>query len=31
MPRFGLPNLGVGVGLRTTHYEHLLTAWPEVA
>jgi uncharacterized protein (UPF0276 family) len=31
MPRFGLPNLGVGVGLRTTHYEHLLTEWPEVA
>ena len=30
-PRFGLPNLGVGVGLRTTHYEHLLTEWPEVA
>jgi len=31
LPRFGLPNLGVGVGLRTTHYEHLLTEWPEVA
>jgi uncharacterized protein (UPF0276 family) len=30
-PRFGLPNLGVGVGLRTTHYEHLLSEWPEVA
>ena len=31
MPRFGLPNLGVGVGLRPTHYEHLLREWPEVA
>jgi uncharacterized protein len=31
MPRFGLPNLGVGVGLRTAHYAHLLEHWPEVA
>jgi uncharacterized protein (UPF0276 family) len=31
MPRFGLPNLGVGVGLRTTHYQHLLSEWPDVA
>jgi uncharacterized protein (UPF0276 family) len=29
MPRFGLPNLGVGVGLRTSHYEHILEHWPE--
>jgi uncharacterized protein (UPF0276 family) len=31
MPRFGFPNLGVGVGLRTAHYAHLLEHWPEVA
>jgi uncharacterized protein (UPF0276 family) len=30
-PRFGLPNLGVGVGLRTVHYAHILDEWPEVA
>jgi uncharacterized protein (UPF0276 family) len=29
--RWGLPNLGVGVGLRTTHYQHILTAKPAVA
>jgi uncharacterized protein (UPF0276 family) len=28
--RFGLPNLGVGVGLRTAHYGHLLEHWPHV-
>ena len=28
---FRLPNLGVGVGLRTTHYNHILTAWPKVS
>ncbi len=28
--RFGLPNLGVGVGLRTVHYGHLLEHWPVV-
>src|SRR4051812_5658444 len=28
--RFGLPNLGVGVGLRTTHYAHILQHWPAV-
>lgn len=29
-PRLGLPNLGFGVGLRSAHYEHLLTHWPAV-
>ena len=29
--RWTLPNLGVGVGLRTTHYHHLLTEQPPVA
>jgi len=28
--RFGLPNLGIGVGLRTVHYAHLLEHWPHV-
>ncbi len=28
--RFGLPNLGVGVGLRTTHYAHLLSQTPAI-
>ena len=28
--RFGLPNLGIGVGLRTVHYAHLLEHWPRV-
>jgi uncharacterized protein (UPF0276 family) len=28
--RFGLPNLGVGLGLRTVHYGHLLEHWPSV-
>jgi uncharacterized protein (UPF0276 family) len=29
--RFHLPNLGVGIGLRTTHYNHILTQWPAVS
>jgi uncharacterized protein len=29
--RFGLPDLGVGVGLRTAHYAHILEHEPEVA
>ena len=29
--RFGLPDLGVGVGLRTTHYAHILEHEPDVA
>jgi uncharacterized protein (UPF0276 family) len=28
--RFGLPDLGVGLGLRTVHYSHILEARPEV-
>ena len=30
MNRFGLPNLGIGLGLRTVHYGHILEAWPAV-
>ncbi|HWH11094.1 MAG TPA: DUF692 domain-containing protein [Solirubrobacteraceae bacterium] len=29
-PRLGLPNLGFGVGLRSAHYDHVLTQWPAV-
>lgn len=29
-PRLGLPDLGIGVGLRTTHYRHLLEQRPTV-
>jgi len=28
--RFGFPNLGIGLGLRTVHYGHLLEHWPAV-
>ena len=28
--RFGLPDLGIGVGLRTTHFPTLLRRWPDV-
>jgi len=28
--RFNLPNLGVGLGLRTVHYSHILEAAPAV-
>ena len=28
--RFGLPDLGVGLGLRTVHYSHIVQARPEV-
>ena len=28
--RFGLPNLGLGVGLRTAHYPHILRENPAV-
>lgn len=28
--RFGLPGLGIGLGLRTVHYAHLLEHWPKV-
>jgi uncharacterized protein len=30
MNRFGLPDLGVGIGLRTVHFPHILRDWPEV-
>ena len=29
-PRFDLPDLGIGVGLRTTHFAHILRRWPKV-
>ncbi len=29
-PRLGHSNLGLGVGLRTVHFEHILNHWPEV-
>jgi uncharacterized protein (UPF0276 family) len=29
--RWRVPDLGVGVGLRIPHYEHLAATWPEVA
>jgi uncharacterized protein (UPF0276 family) len=29
-PRFGLPNLGIGLGLRSLHYAHILEQQPEV-
>jgi len=28
--RWKLPNLGIGLGLRTTHYRDILDSWPEV-
>jgi len=28
--RLGLPNLGLGVGLRSVHFAHILENWPEV-
>ncbi len=28
--RFGFPDLGIGVGLRTVHYDHILSKWPPV-
>ena len=29
--RFGLPNLGIGLGLRTVHYSSIIREQPEVA
>ena len=29
-PRFDLPDLGIGVGLRTAHFAHILNRWPKV-
>jgi uncharacterized protein (UPF0276 family) len=28
--RFDLPDLGFGLGLRTVHYDHILSHWPKV-
>jgi uncharacterized protein (UPF0276 family) len=28
--RWNLPDLGIGVGLRTVHFPHILSAWPKV-
>lgn len=28
--RWNLPDLGIGIGLRTAHYSHILSQWPEV-
>ncbi|MDP2322951.1 MAG: DUF692 family protein, partial [Gammaproteobacteria bacterium] len=28
--RLGLPNLGLGVGLRSVHFSHILEHWPAV-
>ena len=28
--RFDLPDLGVGIGLRTVHFGHILEHWPKV-
>jgi len=28
--RFGLPNLGTGIGLRTVHYGHIMEHWPSI-
>lgn len=30
-PRFQVPDLGVGVGLRVPHYSHIFSKWPEVS
>jgi len=28
--RLGYPNLGLGLGLRTVHFQHILDTWPQV-
>jgi uncharacterized protein (UPF0276 family) len=28
--RWGFPDLGIGVGLRTTHFPTILSTWPAV-
>ena len=28
--RFSLPDLGIGIGLRTSHFSHILASWPEI-
>lgn len=30
LPRFDLPNLGIGVGLRSAHFSYILGHWPAV-
>jgi uncharacterized protein (UPF0276 family) len=30
LPRLGFPNLGLGLGLRSTHFPHILRTWPAV-
>jgi uncharacterized protein (UPF0276 family) len=30
LPRLGNPHLGLGVGLRTSHFAHILSKWPAV-
>ncbi len=29
-PRLGLPNLGLGIGLRARHFNHILNEWPPI-
>ena len=28
--RFGFKDLGIGIGLRTAHYGHILSTWPKI-
>ena len=28
--RWNLPDLGIGIGLRTVHFPHILKHWPEI-
>ena len=30
MNRFGIPDLGIGIGLRATHFGEILSRWPEL-
>jgi uncharacterized protein (UPF0276 family) len=30
MNRFGIPDLGIGIGLRATHFAEILSRWPEL-
>ena len=30
LPRLGNPDLGLGVGLRTVHFNHILSEWPAI-
>lgn len=30
MNKWGFPDLGVGIGLRTAHYAHILSRWPKI-